>query len=163
VLTISGKNYRENGTSVGVETEVTEEEQENCASVFHDVMRLRQTLQSMASQVAPTVGLQSTEMSALDTLGKFGPLTMGQLAKRSFISPTNSTSTVKSLVDRKLVTRQRSPKSDREVLVRLTAAGEKVFRKSYPHMVHDVNDLLGSKLNQQERRTFAALLAKLVE
>ncbi|MFQ5982277.1 MAG: MarR family winged helix-turn-helix transcriptional regulator [Woeseiaceae bacterium] len=143
--------------------EISEDDEENCTSVFHDVMRLRHTLNSMASRVAPTVGLQSTEMSALDTLGKFGPLTMGQLAKRSFISPTNTTRTVKNLVNRELVERERSPKSDREVLVRLTAAGENIFRKTYPHMIHDVNDLLGSKRNQEERRAFATLLAKLVD
>jgi DNA-binding MarR family transcriptional regulator len=116
----------------------------------------------MASRVAPAFGLQSTEMSAVDTLGKFGPLTMGELARRSFISPTNTTRTVKNLVDRKLVKRQRSPESNREVNVSLTVAGERVFQKSYPHMVQDVNDLLASRLNQKERRTLAALLAKLV-
>lgn len=162
-MTSSGKNYRNNRTSVSVVIEISEDDEENCTSVFHDVMRLRHTLNSMASRVAPTVGLQSTEMSALDTLGKFGPLTMGQLAKRSFISPTNTTRTVKNLVNRELVERERSPKSDREVLVRLTAAGENIFRKTYPHMIHDVNDLLGSKLNQKERRAFATLLAKLVD
>ncbi len=163
VLTSSGKNYRNNHTSVSVTTDISEDDEENCTSVFHDVMRLRHTLQSMASRVAPTVGLRSTEMSALDTLGKFGPLTMGELARRSFISPTNTTRTVKNLADRKLVKRQRSPKSDREVLVRLAEAGEKVFRHSYPHMIHDVNDLLASKLDQEERRTLASLLARLVD
>ena len=163
MLTISGKNYRADHKSVGVATEVSESEEEICTAVFHDVMRLRQMLHSMASSVAPTVGLQCTEMSALDTLGKFGPLTMGQLSKRSFISPTNTTRTVKSLVERNLVTRQRSPKSDREVLVRLTPDGEKIFRKSYPHMIHDVNDLLASKLDRNERKALATLLAKLVE
>lgn len=132
-------------------------------SVFHDVMRLRRTLQSMASEVAPSVGLHSTEMSALDTLGKFGPLTMGELAKRSFISPTNTTRTVKSLADRNLVERRRSPTSDREVQVRLTAAGESVFQQSYPHMIHDVDELLASRLDDKERRTLAVLLAKLVK
>ena len=161
--TSSGQIFRTNGTSVSVVIKLAEADEENCTSVFHDVMRLRQTLQSMASTVAKTLDLQSTEMSALDTLGKFGPLTMGELARRSFISPTNTTRTVKNLVDRKLVSRQRSQESDREVNVKLTAAGEKIFRKSYPHMVHDVNDALAAKLNRKDRRTLALLLAKLVE
>ena len=154
----SGNNH----TSVSVATDISEKDEENCTSVFHDVMRLRHNLQSMASSVAPTVGLRSTEMSALDTLGKFGPLTMGELAKRSFISPTNTTRTVKNLVGRNLVKRQRSPTSDREVLVRLTADGENVFQQSDPHMIHDVNDLLASKLNEDERWLLASLLARLV-
>lgn len=161
--TSSGRIFRTNGTSVSVVIKLAEADEENSTSVFHDVMRLRQNLQSMASTVAKTLDLQSTEMSALDTLGKFGPLTMGELARRSFISPTNTTRTVKNLVDRKLVSRQRSQDSDREVNVKLTAAGEKIFRKSYPHMVHDVNDALAAKLNRKDRRTLALLLAKLVE
>jgi hypothetical protein len=64
VLTSSGKNYRNNHTSVSVATDISEGDEENCTSVFHDVMRLRHMLQSMASRVAPTVGLRSTEMSS---------------------------------------------------------------------------------------------------
>jgi DNA-binding MarR family transcriptional regulator len=163
VSTSSGQNYRKNGTFISVATRLTEAEEGNCTSVFHDVMRLRHALRSMASEVASSLGLQSAEMSAIDTLGKFGPLTMGELARRSFFSPPNTTRTVKILVDRGLVRRQRSQSSDREVNVSLTAEGKKIFRKSYPHMVHDVNDLLASKLSREERRTLAELLAKLID
>ncbi len=114
-------------------------------------------------EVATTLGLQSTEMSAIDTLGKLGPMTMGELAKHGFISPTNTTRTVKILADRNLVKRRRSPKSDREVNVMLTSAGEELFKKSYPNMIHHVNDLLASKLNQTDRRTFARLLERLAQ
>jgi hypothetical protein len=43
----------------------------------------------------------------------------------------------------------------------LTSAGEKFFQKSYPRMVHNVNDLLASRLNQADRRKFTHLLEKL--
>lgn len=161
--TSSGQNYSKNGTSVGVATRLTAVDEENCTTVFHDVMRLRHSLRSIASRVAESLDLQSAEMSAIDTLGKFGPLTMGELARRSFFSPPNTTRTVKSLVDRNLVSRQRSQNSDREVNVSLTEDGMKFFRQSYPHMVHDVNELLASKLKQEERQTLAMLLAKLID
>ena len=161
--TSSGQNSRKTNTSVEVAIELSEFQEQNCTMVFHDVMRLRQTLHKMASNVAATLGLQSTEMSAIDTLGKLGPLTMGELSKHGFISPTNTTRTVKILVDRNLVKRRRSPKSDREVNVMLTSAGEKLFQKSYPSMVHHVNGLLASRLNQTDRRNFARLLEKLAK
>lgn len=126
-------------------------------------MRLRHILHAMATSVAATFGLQSTEMSVIDTLGKYGPLTMGRLSKRGFISPTNTTRTVKILAKRNLVKRGRSPKSDREVNVMLTSEGEKLFQKSYPNMIHHVNDLLKSKLNQTDRKKLARLLEKLTE
>jgi DNA-binding MarR family transcriptional regulator len=126
-------------------------------------MRLRHSLRSIASEVATSLDLQSAEMSAIDTLGKFGPLTMGELSRRSFFSPANTTRTVKSLVDRNLVSRQRSQSSDREVNVNLTADGRRIFRKSYPRMLHDVNELLASNLSPEERKTLADLLAKLID
>ena len=126
-------------------------------------MRLRHTLKSMATDVAATLGLQSTEMSALDTLGKFGPMTMGELAQRSFISPPNTTRTIKSLVDRGLVERERSAHSRREINVSLTPAGLRIFKQSYPQMVGDVDALLADKLKLNERQELASLLAKLVE
>jgi DNA-binding MarR family transcriptional regulator len=144
-------------------TQLDAVDEDNCTSVFHDVMRLRHSLRSMASEVAHLLDLQSAEMSAIDTLGKYGPLTMGELARRSFFSPPNTTRTVRTLVDRKLVSRQRSQSSDREVNVSLTAEGKKIFRKSYPRMVHDVNELLASKLSPQERKTLGELLAKLID
>lgn len=161
--TSSGQNFRKNGTSIRVATQLDAMDEDNCTSVFHDVMRLRQSLRSMASRVAESVGLQSAEMSAIDTLGKYGPLTMGELARRSFFSPPNTTRTVRSLVERNLVSRQRSQSSDREVNVSLTAEGKKIFRKSYPQMVHDVNDLLASRLGPKERKTLADLLARLID
>lgn len=161
--TSSGQNYRKNGTSISVATQLTAVDEDICTSVFHDVMRLRHSLRSIASEVADSLGLQSAEMSAIDTLGKFGPLTMGELSKRSFFSPANTTRTVKTLVDRDLVSRQRSQSSDREVNVSLTEDGMEIFRNSYPQMVHDVNELLASKLNQKERRTLASLLAKIID
>lgn len=161
--TSSGQNYRKNGTSISVATQLTAVEEDNCTAVFHDVMRLRHSLRSIASRVADSLGLQSAEMSAIDTLGKFGPLTMGELSRRSFFSPANTTRTVKSLVDRDLVSRQRSQSSDREVIVSLTEIGMKIFQKSYPQMLHDVNDLLASKLNKNERQTLGELLARLID
>ena len=161
--TSSGQNFRKNGTSISVATQLTEGDEDNCTSVFHDVMRLRHSLRSIASKVAESLDLQSAEMSAIDTLGKFGPLTMGELSRRSFFSPANTTRTVKTLVDRHLVSRQRSQSSEREVNVSLTEDGMKIFRKSYPHMLHDVNELLGSKLNQKERQTLASLLSRIID
>jgi len=163
VSTSSGQNYRKNGTSISVATQLSTIDEDNCTSVFHDVMRLRHLLRSIASGVAESLDLQSAEMSAIDTLGKYGPLTMGELSRRSFFSPANTTRTVKSLVDRDLVSRQRSQSSDREVNVSLTENGMMIFRKSYPQMVHDVNEILASKLNEKERQTFASLLAKLID
>ena len=126
-------------------------------------MRLRGSLQLIAAHTASRLGIKTTEMSIVDTLGKFGPLTMGKLAELSFISPTNSTRAVKNLISDGLVQRERSAHSDREVVVRLTDKGASVFKESYPQVIHDVNEFLSSSLNERERRTLATLLAKAIQ
>ena len=129
--------------------------------MFRDVMRIRQQLYATATEVAKSLGLTSSEMALVDTLGKYGPLTMGQLAERSFISPANTSYTARSLENRNLITRERSVESNRVVNVRLTPAGVKIFKQSYPRVVREVNELVASKITSKERRNLVNLLRKL--
>lgn len=126
-------------------------------------MRLRGHLQAIAATTASGLGIKPTEMSLVDTLGKFGPLTMGRLADLSFISAANSTRAVKNLISDGLVERQRAAHSDREVVVRLTKKGRGVFRESYPQVVHDVNELLAARLTHRDRTRLADLLSKAIK
>jgi len=100
-------------------------------------------------------------MSLIDTLGKYGPLTMGKLAALSFSSPANASYTVQSLEQRELLYRERSSNSQRVVDVRLTPEGTKVFKKTYPRTTEAVNDLINDRLTKQERKTLDKLLEKL--
>ncbi len=155
--------FRDGKTAAPSQVDVTPDEEENCTAIFHDVMRLRGALQRIAAREASALGMKSTEMSILDTLGKFGPLTMGRVAALSFISPTNTTRAVKNLIGDGLVARRRSEHSEREVVVSLTASGRGVFKQSYPHMIHNVNDYLSARLTAGERGSLARLLAKLIQ
>ena len=139
----------------------TDTEAEHCIRIFQGAMAARQRFLSAAAGVAASMDLQVTEMSALNTLGRFGPMTMGELAKRSVISPPNTTRSVKALEEAKLVHRQRSPQSDRVVNVSLTSKGRKLFENAYPFVVREVSDLLKAKLTERERRTLDKLLTKL--
>ena len=85
------------------------------------------------------------------------------MAAACFFSPPNATYTVKSLEKNKLIKRVRSADSHRVVNVELTAAGERVFKKSYPSTLHDVNEFFASKLSKKERVSLAGLLARLTK
>ncbi len=148
-------------TQIKVSTKLTESEQESCTSIFRNVMRLRQKLSATASEVAKSRELHTSEMSLIDTLGKYGPLTMGKLAALSFSSPANATYTVQSLEQRKLLKRQRSPDSQRVVDVHLTPQGVKIFKLTYPRTTEAVNQLINGRLTKQERKIFDKLLEKL--
>ena len=84
-------------THIKTSSKLSESEEESCTSIFRNVMRLRQILHGSASEVASTHDLHTSEMSLIDTLGKYGSLPMGELAALSFSSPANATYTVRSL------------------------------------------------------------------
>jgi DNA-binding MarR family transcriptional regulator len=148
---------------VKVSSKLTESEQESCISIFRNVMRLRQKLASTASEVARSHDLHTSEMSLMDTLGKYGSLPMGELAALSFSSPANATYTVRSLEQRELLLRKRSLESQRVVDVHLTSKGERIFKKTYPQTTEAINDLIQSRFTNQERKEFDKLLKKLTD
>lgn len=148
-------------TYVKIITGKDKEQEMNCTSIFRDVMHLKHKLNNVASEVANDLDLRVSEMAIIDTLGKYGPLTMSKLAATCFFSPPNATYTVRSLEKRKLLTRKRSVDSHRVVNVKLTPAGVKVFKNSYPTTIHVVNEFLAGSLTKKERDTLARLLNKL--
>lgn len=150
-------------THIKVSSKLSESEQESCTSIFRNIMRLRQTLSATAAQVAQSYGLNTSEMSLVDTLGKYGSLPMGELAALSFSSPANATYTVRSLEKQELIVRERSMDSQRVVDVRLTTKGEKLFKKTYPQTTEAVNEQINNRLTKQERKSLDQLLGKLAE
>ena len=119
-------------------------------------------LQHLARDVAGTHRLQSAELNVVDILGKFGATNMGELARRSFISPASTTRTVGALEARKLVRRQRHRDSDRVVMVALTPKGRSLYRKCFPAIFARAVDYFDATLKPHERMRLLALLEKLV-
>jgi len=148
--------------SINTKTNLSEQEEEVCVDIFKNITRLRHLLHQMASEIAAQSGLHIAEMNVIDILGKYGPVSMGRLSRETFISPSNTTSTVKKLEDVALVTRRRSTKSDREVTVELTRSGKALFRKCYPQILGRAQALLSDRLTGAESRKLATILNKLV-
>ena len=94
-------------------------------------------------------------------LGKFGATTMGELARRTFISPASTTRTVKDLEARKLVIRRRHAESDRMVSVDLTAKGRTLFHKCFPAIFALAVEYFDARLKPAERMRLVKLLEKL--
>jgi DNA-binding MarR family transcriptional regulator len=143
-------------------TDLSERDEEVTVDMFRNLMRARHLLHKKASEVAESVGLHAAEMNAIDILGKYGPISMGHVSRETFISPSNTTSTVKKLERAGLVRRNRSNNSDREVIVTLTAEGKRVFRKCYPRILGEAHELMTRRLTPREHSRLATLLDKLV-
>ncbi len=134
--------------------------EENCVSIFSSIMRIHEQFISIGEARAVSFGIHIAELNVVNTLGKLGPLTMGSLSRATFISPANTTHTVKKLESRSLVVRQRSAESEREVIVRLTDAGEDLFKQCYPEILNTISELLDERIGDEGRRELAGLLLR---
>jgi DNA-binding MarR family transcriptional regulator len=68
-----------------------------------------------------------TQLSALATLGKRGPMTAGELAGFERVQPPSMTKVIAHLEEHGLVTRQVSPDDRRQTIVAITRAGEQLL------------------------------------
>lgn len=130
-------------------------------ALFRAIMLAHHALQQRARQVATRHRLQSGELNVIDVLGKFGATTMGELARRTFISPASTTRTVKDLEARRLVARRPDARSKRVVTVALTARGRAVFAKCFPAIFALAVEYFDARLTPAERARLVGLLEKL--
>ena len=147
---------------VNTKTRLGDRDEDVTVDIFRNLMRARHLMHKKASDVAETIGLHAAEMNVIDILGKFGPVSMGRLSGETFISPSNTTSTVKKLERAGFVERQRSTTSDRQVNVTLTGSGRSIFRKCYPRILGEAHAHMADRLTRGEMRLLANILHKLV-
>jgi DNA-binding MarR family transcriptional regulator len=105
--------------------------------------------------------LLMTEFDMIAALGNTDGLNMGQLAAGMITTPANVTRVAQALEKRGLIERKRAAHSDREVIARLTPAGEAFFRDHFLEVVSWSSNLMNSGLSIREQEQLAELLAKL--
>jgi DNA-binding MarR family transcriptional regulator len=74
--------------------------------------------------------LTASHVSALASIGRGGPMTVGELAELENVSSPAITKVAKALEELGLVTRRPGPADGRVTLLSLTAAGEKTLEQS---------------------------------
>jgi DNA-binding MarR family transcriptional regulator len=102
-----------------------------------------------------------TEFDMIAALGNTAGLNMGQLASAMITTPANVTRVAQALEKRDLIERKRAPHSDREVLARLTPAGEAFFKAHFMRVVDFTCNVMDKGLSTRELKQLADLLAKL--
>jgi DNA-binding MarR family transcriptional regulator len=88
------------------------------------VMRLSRRMRQERSGEA---GLTATQLAAMASLRRHGPLTAGELAGHEKISPPSMTRILAHLSDLGMVDRRSHPTDGRQVLVELSAAGRRLL------------------------------------
>jgi MarR family 2-MHQ and catechol resistance regulon transcriptional repressor len=105
-------------------------------------------------------GLTPPQFSVLESLGHLGPMTHSELCKKQLVTGGNMTVVVDNLEEEGLVERMRSPKDRRQVVVRLTAKGQRLFREIFVQHAKHVTEL-ASVLTEKEQEELGRLLKKL--
>jgi DNA-binding MarR family transcriptional regulator len=87
---------------------------------------LRRCITAHAAQAYAAVGLGSTQAKFLRHIGRQGPISQAELARATGTDPTLTGRILQTLMERGLVTRQRSEEDRREYVLELDAEGRKV-------------------------------------
>jgi DNA-binding MarR family transcriptional regulator len=127
-----------------------------------DIHRVHRALLAHAAAFAETVELEVALLSAVHSLGLWGPVTMGRLAQLIVVDAPDMTRRAKQLEAKGLVTRRRSPTSQREVPIELTPQGKALFARSFTQLHAEHAASFDAHLSRKEQQQqLSRLLARL--
>ena len=98
--------------------------------VFHQYLSLLGASRRYARQIMDERGLKQREFSVLRFLLESGPLTVGQVQRYIHHSPSTTSTLIAQMEQNGYVTRTRSSKDNRVVVVDLTDAGREVAKNT---------------------------------
>lgn len=105
--------------------------------VLYELVRAYQAFESYSAAHIRTLGLTASQFDIVATLGNTEGMSFKDLGEKTLITKGTLTGVVDRLEDKALVRRVASPRDGRSQMVRLTAAGEKLFAKVFPvHLCH---------------------------
>ena len=115
-----------------------------------------------AAATAKRMGLEVSELSALEHLQAAGPMTLGRLGERLSMSPGAVTALVDRLQIKGYVERVPNPKDRRSALVRETEAG---LEESLEHLWPYIEEMRGieERFSEEERAIVARFLLAATE
>ncbi len=107
-------------------------------------------------------GLTSVQFAVLTLLAQQPEIDQRTLGASLSIDTSTLADVCRRLADRGLLERTRHPEDGRRYMLRVTAEGEAVLRRTIP-AVDEVGDALLAPLEPDERATLMALLRRVVE
>ncbi|MBN1381753.1 MAG: MarR family transcriptional regulator [Deltaproteobacteria bacterium] len=123
-------------------------------------IRAHSTYYKRAAEHIKNFGLSLSQLWVIECLGHSGPLIMGELCKKTFLSPGNMTFVVDGLEKAGIAERVYAEEDRRVILVRLTPKGGKIYAEAFSnHAVFLTR--LASVLTSEEQEELARLLKKL--
>jgi DNA-binding MarR family transcriptional regulator len=106
-------------------------------------------------------GLSMSDGRCLSTIGAFEPLSVKELAEKSNLNKAQASRAAQALVEQHLVLKADHPNDGRGVLLSLTPAGRKVFKRAID-MIHARNEQIFSCLTEKEKTTLSDMFDRLI-
>lgn len=106
-------------------------------------------------------GLSMSDGRCLTTIGTFEPLSVKELAEKSNLNKAQASRGAQALVDKGLVRKEDRPDDGRGVVLTLTPAGRKVFKRAMD-MVNQRNEQIFGCLSDKEQASLSAMFDRLI-
>lgn len=106
-------------------------------------------------------GLSMSDGRCLTTIGTFEPLSVKELAEKANLNKGQASRAAQALVDQGLVLKDDHPGDGRGVVLTLTAAGRKVFKRAMD-MVSQRNEEIFGCLSEKEQAVLSAMFDRLI-
>lgn len=91
----------------------------------HAVLRLTRRLRSQRADISVTI----TQLMALGSLYKYGPMSAGELAARERVQPPSMTKILGALEEHGLSRREQHPSDRRQIVIEVTDAGRELLEQ----------------------------------
>ena len=106
-------------------------------------------------------GLSMSDGRCLTTIGTFEPLSVKELAEKANLNKGQASRAAQALVDQDLVLKADHPGDGRGVVLTLTVAGRKVFKRAMD-MVDQRNEQIFGCLSEKEQAVLSAMFDRLI-
>ena len=107
------------------------------------------------------MGLTSSQFDVVATLGNTRGMTCREITERTLVTKGTLTGVLDRLEERGILERAPAKDDRRSLLVRLTAKGDGVFRRTFPAQIAHLKPYFDRALTSREMKTLGELLLKL--
>lgn len=130
---------------------------ESILAVLRELARCYQAFEAFSATHIRTLDLTPPQFDIIATLGNTPGLSFKQLGEKTLITKGTLTGVVDRLESRSLVERVAASHDGRSTIVRLTPAGERLFKRAFPAHLEHLRLALGGLGAPQLDRIEAAL------
>jgi len=130
-------------------------------NVINSIGNANNFLQEKLHSYVKTTGLTPSQFAIIIILGNNGALKISDIYKQMLIKSGNRTMILDSLEKRNFINRIFSKNDRREIIIELTAAGQKFFEENKEKYSNFVEKIISS-ISQNEQKDIVAIAKKII-